>query len=88
MHLQRYVSSHGLALNCNVDLDWYNKIIPCGLSDKFVTSISVETQKVVTPQDVIPKLVESFRTTFEKDMVEVTLEDVVSKEMRDKLELY
>ncbi|KAI8990801.1 hypothetical protein BDF20DRAFT_792668, partial [Mycotypha africana] len=42
VHLQRYVSSHGLALNCNTDLKWFEHIVPCGLSDKSVTSISKE----------------------------------------------
>jgi lipoate-protein ligase B len=87
VHLQRYVSSHGLALNCNVDLDWFDKIVPCGLTDKYVTSISKETNKVVTPVDVIPKLVESFQTTFEKKLVPVTVDDILSREIRNKLDL-
>ncbi|EPB83659.1 lipoyl(octanoyl) transferase [Mucor circinelloides 1006PhL] len=51
VHLQRYVSSHGLALNCNVDLSWFDQIVPCGLSDKGVTSITKETGKQTSPQD-------------------------------------
>ncbi|KAL0143760.1 lipoyltransferase 2, mitochondrial-like protein [Mucor lusitanicus] len=51
VHLQRYVSSHGLALNCNVDLNWFDQIVPCGLSDKGVTSITKETGKQTSPQD-------------------------------------
>ncbi|KAK4515149.1 valine--tRNA ligase [Mucor velutinosus] len=51
VHLQRYVSSHGLALNCNVDLNWFDQIVPCGLSDKGVTSITKETGQQTSPQD-------------------------------------
>ncbi|GAN08971.1 lipoyltransferase 2, mitochondrial-like [Mucor ambiguus] len=51
VHLQRYVSSHGLALNCNVDLTWFDQIVPCGLADKGVTSITKEAGKQTSPQD-------------------------------------
>lgn len=87
VHLQRYVSSHGLALNCNVDLDWYEHIVPCGLADKKVTSLSKETGKVVTVDEVIPNFVESFGHVFQKDMVPVNLQDILSSEIRDQLQL-
>ncbi|RCH89652.1 hypothetical protein CU098_006852 [Rhizopus stolonifer] len=60
VHLQRYVSSHGLALNCNVDLDWFKQIVPCGLVEKDVTSLSKELGKNITSQDVIPNLVSTY----------------------------
>lgn len=34
------VSWHGLALNCSVDLSWFDHIIPCGLDGRGVTSLS------------------------------------------------
>lgn len=37
IHAKRYVTSHGIALNCNVDLKWYDHIVPCGLIGKGVT---------------------------------------------------
>ncbi|RKP33320.1 hypothetical protein BJ085DRAFT_6404, partial [Dimargaris cristalligena] len=40
IHVQRYITSHGFALNCSTDLDWFNHIIPCGLVGKGVTSIT------------------------------------------------
>ena len=53
---------HGLALNCSVDLSWFDHIIPCGLEGKGVTSISQETGKLYKPDIVI----ESFLKNFEK----------------------
>lgn len=34
------VSWHGLALNCSVDLSWFDHIVPCGLDGRGVTSLS------------------------------------------------
>lgn len=85
VHLQRYVSSHGLALNCNVDLNWFDQIVPCGLSDKGVTSITKETGKQTSPQDVIPHLVKSFESLFYKPLVHVELTKVVPTELLNKL---
>lgn len=87
VHLQRYVSSHGLALNCDVDLSWFDKIVPCGLSDKQVTSISKETNQLVTATQVIPHLVTSFETLFEKQLVPVDIKDVLQEKIRRQLDL-
>ena len=38
---------HGFALNVNVDLDYFNYIVPCGIKDKKVTSLSVELKQTV-----------------------------------------
>ena len=34
------VAYHGLAINCSTDLSWYDHIVPCGLGDKGVTSLT------------------------------------------------
>ena len=41
------VTMHGLAINCDVDLDWFGRIVPCGISDAGVTSLSVELDRQV-----------------------------------------
>ena len=41
----RWVTMHGLALNVNNDLSYFNDIVPCGIKDKSVTSISIECKK-------------------------------------------
>ncbi|MBB2892362.1 lipoyl(octanoyl) transferase [Flexivirga oryzae] len=48
------VAMHGFALNCNCDLSWANIIVPCGISDAGVTSISQELGRDVTVQEVLP----------------------------------
>ncbi|CAG8500837.1 5470_t:CDS:2 [Ambispora gerdemannii] len=45
IQVQRYITSHGFALNCNTDLSWFDHIIPCGLIDKKMTSIAKQIAK-------------------------------------------
>ena len=50
----RGVTMHGLALNCDSDLSWFDRIIPCGIRDAGVTSLTAETGIPVTVSDVTP----------------------------------
>lgn len=65
IHASRYVTSHGLALNCNIDLTWYDHIVPCGLEGKEVTSLSKELARNVTIEDTTPELIASFQDIFQ-----------------------
>ena len=40
--MSRWVSLHGLALNINTELNYFNHIVPCGIDDKAVTSLKKE----------------------------------------------
>jgi lipoyl(octanoyl) transferase len=48
------VTLHGFALNCDPDLSWFDRIVPCGISDAGVTSLSKELGRDVTVTDVLP----------------------------------
>lgn len=50
------VTMHGFALNCNCDLSAYSKIVPCGISDAGVTSLSKEIGREITIHDVKDQL--------------------------------
>ena len=45
---------HGFALNCDNDLGWAEVIIPCGIADAGVSSLSREAGRRITVQDVLP----------------------------------
>ena len=47
---------HGFALNCDVDLGWYDRFVPCGIADAGVTSLSRELGRDVTVADVLPSV--------------------------------
>jgi lipoyl(octanoyl) transferase len=52
----RGVTMHGLALNCDNDLSWYDRIVPCGIRDAGITSLTAETGIPVSVADVTPLL--------------------------------
>jgi lipoyl(octanoyl) transferase len=45
------VTMHGFALNCDVDLGWYDRFVPCGIDDAGVTSLTVELGRAVTVEE-------------------------------------
>jgi lipoyl(octanoyl) transferase len=54
IRVQRGVTMHGLEINCNADLGAFGKIIPCGIRDAGVTSLSAELGRDVTVAEVQP----------------------------------
>jgi lipoyl(octanoyl) transferase len=62
IRVSRGVTMHGFSLNANVDLDWYDRFVPCGISDAGVTTLSAELGRNVTVAEaadaVAPHLIE------------------------------
>jgi lipoyl(octanoyl) transferase len=56
LRVAKGVSTHGFALNVNPDLSAYSKIIPCGIPDAKVTSLSAELGEQITIEQVMPVL--------------------------------
>ena len=48
------VTMHGFAINCNNDRSWFDRIVPCGIRDASVTSLSEELGRDVTTREVLP----------------------------------
>jgi lipoyl(octanoyl) transferase len=53
IRVARGVTMHGFALNCDCDLAWFDRIVPCGIRDASVTSLSAEAGRPVTVADVL-----------------------------------
>jgi lipoate-protein ligase B len=62
--VKRWVSMHGIALNCNNDLGPFELIVPCGITGHGVTSLSRELGRDTSIDEVKPKLVGAFREVF------------------------
>ena len=56
IRVARGVTMHGFALNCDPDLSAYARIVPCGITDASVTSLSQELDRRVCVNDVLPLL--------------------------------
>ncbi|MGN6611125.1 MAG: lipoyl(octanoyl) transferase LipB [Angustibacter sp.] len=58
------VTMHGFALNCDCDLGWAQTIVPCGISDAGVTSLSAELGRDVQVAEVLPLVEEQLRVVL------------------------
>jgi len=68
VRVERWVTSHGFALNANTDLSFFDLIIPCGLAGKGVTSLAKETGRDVDLDDLRRRLAEAFGAVFGRRM--------------------
>jgi len=65
--VSRWVTMHGFAFNVNTNLNLFNGIIPCGIEDKTVTSLSKELGKEININEVKSKLLANFVKQFGYD---------------------
>ena len=62
--VQRHVAFHGFALNVSTDLSHFDTIVPCGIADRGVTSLSRLLGRPVTLDEVRPRVVAAFHAEF------------------------
>jgi lipoyl(octanoyl) transferase len=62
--IRKWISMHGIAINCNADLQPFRSIVPCGIKTHGVTSVSRELERDVTIEDFKPALLRGFAGVF------------------------
>jgi len=67
VRIQRWVTSHGFAFNVNPDLDFFRLIVPCGISDRGVTSLLQLTGREIPIPEVEDHFIRHFCAVFDLD---------------------
>lgn len=65
----RWVTMHGFAFNINANLEYFNNIVPCGISDKAVTSMHLELGRQVDENEVKEKVRKHIANLFEMELI-------------------
>jgi lipoyl(octanoyl) transferase len=77
VHISRFVTSHGFALNVNTDLSFFNLIIPCGITTKPVTSMQQELNRELDLNAVAESVSRNFGVVFESQILWVDTLDAL-----------
>ncbi len=70
VRISRWVTSHGFALNVTTDLSGFDLIVPCGITDRGVTSLAALLSREVPMADVERSVVTHFGVVFDRETVE------------------
>jgi lipoyl(octanoyl) transferase len=62
------VSLHGFAINCTTDLSWYDAIVPCGLAEEGVTSLSQLAGRSVSVAEATIPVLRHFERVFDVEL--------------------
>lgn len=73
----RWVTMHGLAFNINTNLDYFNYIIPCGISGKKVTSLEKELGQKIDEEKVRLKVLKHFEEVFDCQIIKKEHKDLI-----------
>ncbi len=79
VHISRWITRHGFALNVGTDLSYYELIVPCGIVGKSVTSMQALLSRLPELEDVAARYVRHFEMLYQRSMVAVTEQELVER---------
>jgi lipoyl(octanoyl) transferase len=62
------VTLHGFALNCTTDLRWFDAIVPCGLQDRGVVTLTELAHRQVPVEEMAPRVARHFEAVFGRSL--------------------
>jgi lipoyl(octanoyl) transferase len=69
VHISRWITRHGFALNINTDLSYYDFIVPCGISGRKITSLQYILSHSVNMEEVVERYLPIFGTLWDRAMI-------------------
>jgi lipoate-protein ligase B len=76
VHISRWVTRHGFALNVNTDLSFFGLIVPCGIAGRGVASMQMLLSRKIGLPEVAEKYIREFGRVFNRDMIRVGEQDL------------
>jgi lipoyl(octanoyl) transferase len=74
VHISRWVTRHGFALNVHTNLSFFDMIVPCGITGKRVTSMKEETHAAFDTRTVAERYIREFGNVYGRRMLPVDLD--------------
>jgi len=76
VRIARWVTSHGFAFNVSTDLEYFRLIVPCGIADRGVTSLSRLLGRPIDMREVEDRIVTHFAEVFDREPISTTASPV------------
>jgi lipoate-protein ligase B len=84
VHISRWITRHGFALNVNTDLSFYNLIVPCGIIGRGVTSMQKQLVSTLDIQEVAERYIQEFGSIFNRNMIRTSEWELCNELIKNK----
>jgi lipoyl(octanoyl) transferase len=76
VHISRWITRHGFALNVSTNLSYYDLIVPCGIVGRGVTSMQALLTQFLDVEKVAERLIPEFASVFQRTMIRMSADDL------------